>query len=314
MARGRAVASDPSGKGGVDRAFTLTVGLVALLPRLFVALAWSREPVWDGHYYHFGAMRIAQGLGYSEDIVVSGVRTWRPWCHYPVGYSALLAAAYRAFGAGLSVAPVVNAVVGTLLVLVVHRLALRAMTVNRARVAATLTALHPGLIAYSAVLMSEIVCALLVLGGAWIIVRRLRWSSTVLGGVVLGLATLVRPSSLVAAPLIALILPLPRLAALYRAVIVTTVAVFTVLPWTYRNCRVMDGCALVSTNGGWNLAIGALTQTGRFQTLHAGSAGSLLGRGRHGDNRGQSDALARADPEEAGANLRSRVVRHRVPS
>jgi hypothetical protein len=29
----------------------------------------------------------------------------------------------------------------------------------------------------------------------------------------------------------------------------------------------MDGCALVSTNGGWNLAIGALTETGRFQTL-----------------------------------------------
>jgi hypothetical protein len=31
----------------------------------------------------------------------------------------------------------------------------------------------------------------------------------------------------------------------------------------------MDGCALVSTNGGWNLAIGALTDTGRFQTLRA---------------------------------------------
>jgi hypothetical protein len=29
----------------------------------------------------------------------------------------------------------------------------------------------------------------------------------------------------------------------------------------------MDGCALVSTNGGWNLAIGAITETGRFQTL-----------------------------------------------
>jgi hypothetical protein len=31
----------------------------------------------------------------------------------------------------------------------------------------------------------------------------------------------------------------------------------------------MDGCALISTNGGWNLAIGALTPTGRFHTLHA---------------------------------------------
>src|SRR5690606_33555208 len=30
-----------------------------------------------------------------------------------------------------------------------------------------------------------------------------------------------------------------------------------------------DGCALISTNGGWNLAIGALTETGRFTTLRA---------------------------------------------
>src|SRR6185312_4140737 len=43
-----------------------------------------------------------------------------------------------------------------------------------------------------------------------------------------------------------------------------------VLPWTARNCRVMDGCALVSTNGGWNLAIGAFPRaTGRFETLRS---------------------------------------------
>src|SRR5690606_12773883 len=37
-----------------------------------------------------------------------------------------------------------------------------------------------------------------------------------------------------------------------------------------RNGRVMDGCALVSTNGGWNLAIGASPRaTGRFEALHA---------------------------------------------
>jgi hypothetical protein len=261
--------SDPSGRAGSDVAFTFAVTFVAFLPRLFVALAWSREPVWDGHYYHFGAMRIAQGLGYSDDIIVGGVRTWHPWAHYPVGYSAFLAAVYRFFGSGLAVGPVANAVIGALLVAVVHRLALRAMTLNRARIAATLTALHPGLIVYSAVLMSEPLCTLLVLTAAWIAVRRLRWSSTLAAGVLFGLATLVRPSALVAAPLVALLLPLPRLAALQRAVVVTGIALFTVLPWTFRNCRVMDGCALVSTNGGWNLAIGALTETGRFQTLHA---------------------------------------------
>ena len=31
--------------------YTAAVVLVALLPRLYVAIAWSKEPVWDGHYY-----------------------------------------------------------------------------------------------------------------------------------------------------------------------------------------------------------------------------------------------------------------------
>jgi hypothetical protein len=252
-----------------DILFTFAVGIVALLPRLFVALAWSREPVWDGHYYHFGALRIAQGLGYSEDVVVNGIHMWRPWCHYPIGYSALLAAFYRSFGGGLLVAPVVNAVIGALLVMIVHRLALRAATVNRARFAASIAALHPGLIVYSAVLMNEAFCGFLILAGAWVAIRQLRWSSTVLAGILFGFATLVRPSAILVAPLVVFLLPLPRMAALGRAVAVSAIAVATVLPWTFRNCHVMDGCAFVSTNGGWNLAIGALTSTGRFHALHA---------------------------------------------
>ena len=60
------------------------VFFVALLPRLYVALAWAREPVWDGFYYHLGARQIASGFGYADS--VNGA--WHPWCHYPVGYSA----------------------------------------------------------------------------------------------------------------------------------------------------------------------------------------------------------------------------------
>ena len=253
-----------------DVAFTLTVALVALLPRLFVAIAWAREPVWDGHYYHFGATRIAEGLGYSEDVVIAGATVWKPWCHYPVGYSAVLGGAYKLFGNGLVVAPVVNALLGTALVVVVHRLARRYLSENRARVAAGLTALHPGLIAYSAVVMNEVLTALLVMSAFYVAIRwRGSWHGLVPAGVLLGLATLVRPSSLLAAPLLAVAMPPPRWKSLLWGAVATVSALVVVLPWTIRNCRVMDGCALVSTNGGWNLAIGALTKTGRFTTLRA---------------------------------------------
>lgn len=257
-------------EGDGDRLFSLVVCLLGLLPRLFVAVAWAREPVWDGHYYHFGAQRIAAGLGYSEDVIIRGLPVWKPWCHYPVGYSALLGGVYEIFGSGLVVAPIVNALIGAAAVLLVHRVARRHLSTNRARIAAVIAALHPGLIAYSAVVMTEPLAALLLLGAAWAVAHfGPRWLSVVVAGGVLGLATLVRPSALLAAPLLALALPGPWWKAAGRALVATGIALFVVSPWSLRNCRVMDGCALVSTNGGWNLAIGAVYDSGRFETLTA---------------------------------------------
>ena len=130
-----------------DLAFVLALALVAFLPRLYVAIAWSREPVWDGHYYHLGASRIAQGLGYSEDVLSHGVLVWKPWTHYPVGYSALLSVFYRLLGEHTLVAPLLNAVLGAATAILVHRIALPHVGPTRARVAGGLAALHPGLIA-----------------------------------------------------------------------------------------------------------------------------------------------------------------------
>jgi 4-amino-4-deoxy-L-arabinose transferase-like glycosyltransferase len=253
-----------------DFGYTLAVAFVALLPRLFVAVAWASEPVWDGHYYHFGATRIAEGLGYSEDVTIHGHPVWKPWAHYPVGYSALLALIYRVFGSGLTVAPLVNAVVGTLLVVVAHRLARCGLSESRARLAAGLVALHPGLIAYSAAVMTEQLAALLVLAAVWgFVALRRGWVAAVGSGVLLGLSVLVRPATLLMGPVLAVAGRRPFPKALARAASATALAVLIVLPWTLRNCRVMDGCAFVSTNAGWNLAIGAISRTGRFEALHA---------------------------------------------
>ena len=268
----RGVDRSLAGDAGIlsrDVAFTLTVFMVALLPRLFVAIAWAKEPVWDGHYYHFGAERIARGLGYSEDVLSHGHLLWKPWVHYPVGYSAVLGFFYRIFGAELVVAPVVNALTGALLVAVVHRVARYYLSRDRARIAAGLSAIHPGLIAYSAVVMTEPLAALLLLGACLAALHfRGRLAAIVCAGALLGLATLVRPASLLAAPLLIFTQPKPLWQAALRAVAASAVALIVVLPWTLRNCQRLDGCALVSTNGGWNLAIGAITETGRFQTLH----------------------------------------------
>ena len=255
---------------GADLYFTIAIALLALLPRLYVALVWAKEPVWDGHYYHFGATRIAEGLGYSEDVIRNGLKVWKPWTHYPVGYSAFLAIFYKLLGPHNWVAPVVNALAGTGLVVVVHRLARLALGTWRARVAATLTALHPGLIAYSAVVMTEPFAGLLVVLAAYVVVRAPERKLTLLlCGMTLAAAVLVRPSTLLAIPLLLALFPLSFWHAVARTSIIGVICVLFVLPWTWRNCNRMDGCAFVSTNAGWNLAIGALTDTGRFRTLRA---------------------------------------------
>lgn len=268
----------PSSPSGRDLGFTWGVFVAALLPRLYVAIAWAREPVWDGHYYDFGAKRIAEGFGYSDDVIVAGVPVWHPWCHYPVGYSGFLALIYRLFGEGPHVATVANAVAGALLVAVVHRLARYVTSTPRARLAAIFTALSPGLVVYSALLMTEPLAALGLVTSAWLFVREPRpLHRGLAAGAVMGLTALVRPQSLLCAPALALLaIPTdtlgwrPRLrAALASTAVALATSLLVVSPWTVRNCRVMDGCALVSTNAGWNLAIGAFPRaTGRFETLH----------------------------------------------
>lgn len=270
-----------------DLWFSAALFLLALVPRLYVALAWPREPVWDGHYYDFGARRIAEGLGYSDDVMIGGHPVWHPWCHYPVGYSGFLAVFYFLFGPGPRTGPVVNAVVGALTAVLVHRLARFATTAARARVAGALTAAHPGLIAYTALLMTEPLAGFGILLAGWLFVRdRARpLRAGALSGVVIGLSTLVRPPSVLLAPALFFLASPgggvasggagPGRARAWRARLLGPAAAclfaaLTVLPWTIRNCRVMDGCAFVSTNAGWNLMIGAFPRaTGRFETIRA---------------------------------------------
>ena len=253
-----------------DVAFSWALGMVALLPRLFVAIAWAKEPVWDGHYYHLGASRIAAGLGYSEDVVLHGVKVWKAWTHYPVGYSAFLSLFYRVVGDHLLVAPLLNALLGAATAILVHRIALYQLGAVRARVAGAIAALHPGLIAYCPLVMTEIPTAFLLVLLIWTLMHfRGRWHAAILAGGIIGVMTLMRPASLLLVPLLALSEARPLKLTALKTAATLGIALAVVMPWTIRNCVRMDGCALVSTNGGWNLAIGAITETGRFQTLRA---------------------------------------------
>lgn len=265
-----------------DLLFGLALFVVALVPRAYVTHAFAGEPVWDGHYYEFGARRIAAGLGYSDDVMVAGHPVWHPWCHYPVGYSAFLGFFYWLFGAKIPVANAVNVTVGACVPLTTWLLGTTCLSRGRARAAGLIAAFHPGLVLYSALTMSEPLASTLTLLAFFVAAREKKRPMLALAGagLLLGVSVLVRPTALFCAPFLLFAglrrsdFSLGRAYVAKRFFLATAVVVATtllpVLPWTARNCRVMDGCALVSTNAGWNLAIGAFPRaTGRFETLRS---------------------------------------------
>jgi len=254
--------------GARDLAFAAGLFALGLAIRVLVVFVFSVPPTWDGQFYHRGALSIAEGLGYSDAATLAGPAGLAPWSHYPVGYSAVLGAAYAVFGSGVHVAPLVNSVIGALTAVLSFAFALDILGSRRARVAGVLVALHPGLVLYCALVMTEPLAGFLVLSTgylAWKVGQR-RWG-LVACGVVLALSALVRPQSLLMAPLLVLLFRGPLLQRLARTAVAIAVGLCAIAPWSVRNCVVLDGCALISTNGGWNLAIGALSETGRFRAL-----------------------------------------------
>lgn len=246
-------------------------GAALALRLVVVAVAQGRfPPADDGTFYHAVAVRIAQGAGYTW-AWPDGAVTYA--AHYPVGYPALLGAAYAIFGASPLTAMLLNALMGALLVVGVHACALRWASLGRARLAALAVALHPTLILYTAAVMTEAAAAsLLVLLTSYALFLRdsaRGWPFRVALGALGALLVLIRPQLLPMLPLLgAVAVSVPAEAGRSRAWLlrlrgaaeVLLVALACCAPWTLRNCAKMDGCVFVSANGGWNLLIGTLPE------------------------------------------------------
>lgn len=257
--------ASPARRRPLDRHDAAVIFALALGLRLAVA-AWACRrfpPAADGVYYERVAERIAAGFGYTW-LWPDGVVTYA--AHYPVGYPAALGALYAAFGASPLVAMSFNALIGALAAVSAHRLVFRAGSRGQALAAGVLCALHPALLLYTPAIMTEgITAALVVVAAALAGEARAHERPAARRGlllamaVVIGLATLVRPQSILFAPLFALLGLRKGLwgRGLVSAGVAGLVALLVCAPWTARNCVRMKRCALVSVNGGWNLLIGA---------------------------------------------------------
>ncbi len=253
------------------RRSTLALSLVALVARLAWGFSVRVPPVWDGELYERGARALATGLGYSCFLFGPAADPTVPTAFYPVGYPAFLGALYRIFGISAAVIVVSGALLGAVTVALTHRLALRCAPPLAAHVAALAVALSPGAVILSTTPMSETLWGTLVTAAVYVLTRaRLPRVELLLTAVLLAAAVYVRPQAVLLAPLLPALVPGTLRQRLARAAVVTVAVLALVAPWTARNCRSLDGCAFVSTNGGSNLAIGAIPRaTGQYLRLTA---------------------------------------------
>jgi 4-amino-4-deoxy-L-arabinose transferase-like glycosyltransferase len=249
---------------------------VALLARLLCALwgAGRVPPTADGSFYHVVAARIADGHGYTW-LWPDGAVT--PAAHYPIGYPAALGALYALFSPTPAVGMVLNAVLGALGCAVAYALCRDALARHAPRAtpkrvagaaltAGLLVALSPTLVLYTPALMTEGPVASVLGLAAWVALRaesatrrRAAWLALLAG--LAGAATLLRPQSLLFAPLLGYWAARGGWRARLPAAALVTAGAFALCaPWTLRNCREMGRCVMVSANGGWNLLIGTFPE------------------------------------------------------
>ena len=219
----------------------------------YAALA-SRQPQWDEFEYLAHAVNLADGKGYIDS-------AGQPTAYWPVGYPAVLAASVLLVGRGPLTGMLLQVLLGTATCVLVSHIGTSALGVRVGRVAALFLAVYPTHVAYASLYLTEPLFTLLLTASAALLLNGLARStaSTAWGGLVIGLAALVRPVVL----LLPLALPLwywrrqfhwGRVLA--RTLIAGACTLLAVSPWLARNHAVTGDWTTITVNGGHNFWIG----------------------------------------------------------
>lgn len=230
----------------------------AVLLRVIWALLVPVVPLSDSQGYDI----------FARNLVEHGVFGWtpdRPFAFWPPGTSFLYAAMYWLFGYGYTSLVVLHIVISVALILTSARVAHRFYGETAALWCAVLLAVWPTLVMFTTILASELLFAWLTVAAldVWTGRKRSVWARGAFAGLLLGLATLVRPQALLLPAIYALAIVLssssPRsaLASQIRTALAAGVVMaLLIAPWAWRNHQIYDEFVLISTNGGITLWMG----------------------------------------------------------
>ncbi len=220
----------------------LRVAWVLLFPAPFTS---------DGLAYYDLAARLAHGLSYQTP--------FHEWAEWPPGYPFLLFVSFRLLGVGPWAVNAANLLLFLGSMLAVYALA-RRFGEATARLATLLLALWPNLIASAGAATKEMVILFLLPVLLLLYLKAGEETSPgraaamrLVAGMVLGYNTLTQPGVMLLAVAFAayeLLLRTPLLRAAGRLILLGAGMLLVILPWTWRNYRVLHTPVLVTSCGG----------------------------------------------------------------
>jgi hypothetical protein len=301
------------------------VGIGAVL-RLAWVIGVAEAPrgpeLHDPVLYLVLAENVADGQGYSYGPAPEqGVTAF-----YPPGYPLTLGAVLWLLGllpgavSTFGVMAGLNVVLSVATIGLVFELGRRLVSVPVGLVAAGVFAIWPNLIVYTGVALTETLflflfaLMLLVVLASAEVARATGRLRLVTVGLLFGYTAMVRPISLVLAPLFLLLWwRQGAVVALKRTVLVGAALLVVILPWTVRNAVRMDSPVLISTNMGDNLCIGNHPGAGGGYEVDDECALSLEGRRpaseieRQDENLDLALSYIREDPVRFVAKMPSKL-------
>ena len=245
--------------GGIVRIATVLTSWrflgIVLFIALFLRVIWivivPSLPVSDTLWFHERAVSIASGDGYSVDGV--------PTAYRPVGYPAMLAAAYAVFGTVPLVGKVLNILFALGYILLSYFVGRYVVGESAARLGTAILAILPSQIFFSGLLFSEIALTFFFIAATLLLMtEKATYLNLVLAAFSLSVATLIRPMFFPIFIGALLFIALRRRNRIGAGKVLVFVMAFLIplVPWTVRNVRVFGGFVPISTNGGVNLFIG----------------------------------------------------------
>jgi hypothetical protein len=243
----------PDVERGLYRDRTIVAaGAVTLTLGLFFVFVWAPHPWgWEGFdHYHELALTLAGGHPF-------------PTMEVPWGYAYFAAAWYRMFGDRPWIVLLIQVLLNAGMPWLVYRFALTWTDRTTAVVAAVLTALFSFNTIYASTQSSDAVCTVIFMTSLVMFahaLRRDRWRSYAVVGMLLGLAAQFRPNLILVPVLLAgyAVLDAPTRRRVLQSTVLIVCAACALAPWIVRNYRLTHLILPTSVHGGVQLWYGTL--------------------------------------------------------